>query len=171
MARQNINAFDLVTLTPIAPPGPRIRCHLPGDGVLAGGGGGWEVVPRPRRKAATEWVGADAFTLSAPLLLDGVDLLGDDVDTSVEVECDRLASWLLPTEATKRPPLLLVDGPLPVPAGNPRWVLQGIEWGAAERSRERARVRQEVTITLLEHTAAEILRGPAAAARARARSR
>ncbi len=154
-----------VLLTPVDPPGPGLAAYLDGDDELAGGGDGWEQVTRPRRKAALEWLAEAAYTLTLPLLMDGMEHHGGDV--SVEAGCGRLMSWLRPGPPAGRPPLLAVAGPVRQPSPATRWALSKVEWGEQVRGVDGQRIRQAVTVTLLEHTAAEILTGPAAAARAR----
>jgi hypothetical protein len=162
-----VNDFDLVTLTPVDPGGPPLRFHLVGDDKLTGGGGRWELVERPRRRSATDWVGTDPFRLVLPLMSDGFEDTGPWAENSVEGDIEWLLSWAQPTAETGIPPVFLVDGPLKVPAYNPRWVIESIELADdAIRRADRARIRQAFTVTLLEHTAAQVMLGPAAAVRA-----
>lgn len=161
-----MNDFDLVTLTPVDPTGPGLRFHLVGDDTLAGGTARWDTVERPRRKSATEWVGMDPYTLTLPLMSDGMDDRGGGIDHDVEGALVWLASWAGPSPSGI-PPLLVVDGPVKVPAYRPRWVIAGIDWDdAAVRGTWGGRIQQRFTVTLLEHTAARIMLGPAAAVRA-----
>lgn len=166
----DLNLVDLVTITPISPAGPAVRFHLAGDDELTGGTARWEEVERPRRRSATEWVGTDPHRLKLPLMIDGMDVLSDGVDVPMEADIATLASWTQPASQTGQPPLLAVVGPIKSVPGTPLWVIDGLEWltGTAVRQLDGQRIRQEVVVTLLEHTAAEVFLGPAAAARARA---
>lgn len=162
-----VNAYDLVDVIPTDPPERGQRAHLIGEDTLTGGLARWDTLERPRRVSATEYVGVDPYQLVIPLLLDGMDLASDGVDRSVEPVIERFLAWTRPGPKG-RPPVVRVDGPLKVPAYNPRWIITDLEWGSCWRRGDRARIQQEVTVTLLEHTAAAITYGPAAAARARA---
>lgn len=162
-----MTAAGMVTLTAVEPAGASLRLHLVGDAALSGGGAQWEIVPRPRRTSATEWVGTDPHQMAMPLLLDGMDVVAGGGDRPVEADCDLLAAWQRPIQSTP-PPIVVAAGPLPIPAYGLRWVITSVEWGTAVRGADGRRIQQEVTVTLLEHTVANILFGPAAAARARA---
>ncbi len=158
---------NLVTLTPVDPPGPPLRFHLYGDDEVSGGVGGWEVIERPRRKASVEWVGVRApWTISLPLLTDGLDVLPGD-NRSVEPKIDALISLAQIAPGRDQPPVLTLSGPIRVRRPNMRWVIESFQWGPQVRRSDAARVQQEVTVTLLEYVEAEILLGPAAQARAR----
>lgn len=162
-----LNAYDLVDVIPVDPPERGQRAHLIGQDTLTGGVTAWETLERPRRVSATEWTGVAPYQLVIPLLLDGMDLASDGVDRSVEPVIERFLAWSRP-RPTGDPVVVVVDGPLKVPAYNPRWIITDLDWGECYRRADRARIQQELTITLLEHTAATITLGPAAAARARA---
>jgi hypothetical protein len=162
-----VSLANLVTLTPVDPPGPPLRFHLNGDDEVSGGVGGWEVVPRPRRKASVEWVGVtQPWTLALPLITDGLDVREGD-NRSVEPKLDALIFLAQVVPGGSQPPVLTVSGPVRVRRPNMRWVIQSFEWGAQVRRSDQARVQQMFTVNLLEYVAAEILLGPAARARAR----
>lgn len=157
---------DLVVLNPVNPNGKALRLHLAGDDALGGGVGGWEVVARPRRRSGVEWVGHEPWTLSLPLVTSGVDVRGNR-DVSVEAKIRQLVAMAQKTKKTDEPPIIKVSGPIRLPSPRMRWVITGLEWGAQMRNKRGRRIQQEVTVHLLEHVRADILRGPAAAARAR----
>lgn len=159
-------ARDIVTIDPVTPNLPTMRFHLLGDDELAGGVGGWEAAARPRRKAATEWGGTDAWTLSLPLMATGMEAsLGRD--TSVEGSIRALVAAGTMSSKTGQPALLKVTGPVRVPSSNIRWVIQSIAWGAQIRNAAGERVQQEFTLALLEYVEAAVLLSPAKAAKTR----
>jgi hypothetical protein len=159
---------DLVTLNPIIPnmPGMTLRFHLAGDDGLSGGVGGWESVPRPRRRATAEWVGTEPYLLSLPLITTGVDARGRR-SVSVEPKLRKLVKLAQPTKRTGEPPILLVRGPVRLPSPKMRWVITGFEWGEQMRGPGGRRIQQEVTVHLMEYVRGDLLRGPAAKVRAR----
>lgn len=137
--------------------------ELLGDPEVTGGAGGWEDVPRPRRRTATEWVGTPPLAQVLPLLLDGTEV-GPGIDVSVESQCRRLLAWANPHKGDD-PPALRLAGP--VAHTGVRWVIGDIGWGPALRDVAGRRIQQEVTLTLLEYVEAKVARGPAAASRKR----
>lgn len=158
---------DLVTLKPVNPAGRQVRLHLAGDDAPGGGVGGWEVVARPRRRSTAEWVGVEPWTMTLPLITSGVDVRGPGRHVSVEPKIKDLVNLASPTRSTGEPPILLVAGPLRLPAPKMRWVITGLEWGTQMRRNRGDRIQQEVTVHLLEYVRGDVLRGPAAKARAR----
>lgn len=158
---------DLVVLDAVTPNRRPLRFHLNGDDELTGGVGGWEDVPRPRRRATSEWVGSPVFQLAVPLITSGIDAGRPGRDVSVEPKLRALVALGQPTVKTGEPPILKVTGPLRVPSPKTRWVLVDIEWGAQIRNSRGQRIQQEMTVILREYVRGDILRGPAAAARAR----
>jgi hypothetical protein len=157
---------NLVTLTPVDPLGPGLRFHLDGSSVPGGGIGGWEVIPRPRRRGVAEWVGVEPWTLALPLYTDGHDVR-PGVNHSVESKVAALVQLGYKVPGGFQPPVLEVAGPVRVPRPGMRWVLTSIEWGEEERRSDRQRIYQTMTVNLLEYVTAEILLGPAAQVRAR----
>jgi hypothetical protein len=156
---------NLVTITPVDPPGASLRFHLDGDDELTGGVGGWEIVGRPRRRGAAEWVGVPPFRLTLPLFTDGLDVR-PGVNVSVEPKITALTRLALKVPGGFQPPLLELSGPLRLPFPGMRWVIEDITWGTAWRRSDQQRVQQAMTVMLIEHVTAEILLGPAAQARA-----
>jgi hypothetical protein len=157
---------NLVTLTPVDPPGPGLRFHMDGDDEPAGGIGGWEVIDRPRRRGAAEWVGVRPWALALPLYTDGHDVR-PGVNHSVEQKIADLIQLAYKVPGGFQPPILEVTGPVRVPRPGMRWVIEDIRWGEQERRSDQQRIYQTMTVLLLEHVTAEVLLGPAAQARAR----
>ncbi|SDC46367.1 hypothetical protein [Nocardioides lianchengensis] len=161
-----------VTIRPASPAGPGIVFELDGKDEPGGGVGGWEGLERPRAVAATYWKGSPAYTWTIPLLLDGMEV-SRGVDRVVEAECARLASWgraSRPKRVTIPPPVLQVIGPVHFPATT-RWVLTDIAWGDVERDAADRRIRQAVTVTLLEYVAPQLVKSHAKKARGKGKGK
>lgn len=142
------------TLTQVSPPGRTLRFALdpqvltPSPGV-----GGWEQVAHARREATTEWTGSPAGTLDVELLLDRVRF-GEDVDDA----CRVLEVWGQVQPGQREPAVLrLAWGPYAAA----RYVLNGLSYGDARRDEQGRRLRQVVTVTLLEYRRAELALSPA----------
>lgn len=137
-----------ITLTATRP--PLSVTALRGDGApsVQSGYGGWTVVDRPRRKGLTQWTGIAPLRLAVPLLLDG---LADA--RSVERDCETLEALARRSAGAPRPPILRVRGA--VPHASLAWVVDtdGLAWGDALYDLGGFRVRQAVTVTLLEYVA------------------
>jgi hypothetical protein len=135
--------------------------------VPTGGFGGWQLVPRPRRKALTQWGGIDPFQQQLSLILDGVR-----GNQSVEEDCLALEQMAQPAGPRLNPPLVTVLGVVPHPelvyvigdgSGG-----AGLAWDANPiYSRSGYRIQQKVTVTLLEYVAADRVATGSAAQRAR----
>jgi hypothetical protein len=123
------------------------------------GGGGIEPVTRPQRRPLTPYRTPEAPGLTLSLLLDGWS-----DGRSVEADCrtlERMASMFLPSDPG--PSKLIVVGEA-VPhcsiteAVRHRWLISDPPaWGEALRDSTGARLRQQVTLTLLLSTEAEEL--------------
>ncbi len=114
----------------------------------SGAVGGWEVVPRPRRRPLTAWRGTpEPLRLSVPVLIDGWP------KESVEDECQTLMVMGGLHGTDREPPELVLRGGLPYNVDRRptlRWVIESLEWGAySRRQDDDARVRQAVTINLM----------------------
>lgn len=154
-----------VRIKPVHPGGPALVFDLIGDDILTGGTGGWDSLSRPRREAATEWVGTPATTYVLPLLIDGIETqVGRD--TVIESACRQVEKWGMPAKKTGQPPILRVTGLVQVSTSS-RWVVNDIEWGTAIRNQDGRRIQQPITLTLLKYVEPKIVRGPAHAARNR----
>lgn len=122
---------------------------------ILGGYGGWTTVPRPRKKALTEWQGIQPLTLRVPLLFDG------HPDDSVELQCARLeqlaGTVLTRVGGRSEPPLLRVIGAVPHSTSvGVDWVVadNGLDWTEPILySQNGYRTRQAVNVTLLQYVA------------------
>lgn len=113
-------------------------------GSLTGGVGGWAKVGRPRRLSLTDWVGADGYEMSVPVVFDGLA-----EDRSVERPIARLERLGRRPAGNDHPPILTLAGPLP--HTELAWVLQNVEWGASERREDGQRIRQFATLVFWQH--------------------
>lgn len=139
------------------------------------GGGGWQIIDRPRRKATTEWVDYGVLQVTASLILDGY---GPGGPQPVDAAVAEVESWEFPVPGSTPPlpPILTVTGP--VPHNELSYVLQQLVWKEAIRDQtSRARYQQNLDIVLWEYApptitaqaaspAAAAAATPAAAARA-----
>lgn len=155
-----------VTLDPTSPNLPQIRLEILGDDELSGGVGGWVAVSRPRRVAATEWGGFNPWQLVLPLLVSGMESYTSH-DTSVEPTIRALLAMARKTKETAQPAVLRITGPVRQPSAAIRWTINDLAWGVQYRNSAGNRVYQEVTVTLLQHVEATVLKGPAAKHRAK----
>jgi len=119
-----------------------------GSATPSGGVGGWEALPRPRRRPLTVWRGTpDPQRLSIPVLIDGWP------NNSVEDECNTLMVMGGLHGSDRKPPELVLRGGVPYNVDrrpNLKWVIESLEWGAyTRRDGDDARVRQAVTINLM----------------------
>ena len=141
-----------VILTPINPAGPPMTFALWGDakyGPASSGGGGWQIVDRPRLVGATQWYDRAPKMLEMPLTLDSRLLYGNDT-TSVEGLCLIVDEWNDKVPGGQQPPVFTVSGP--VPGIQHQWVMNKVEFAAAIRDPSAGyRVHQEMTMTLYEY--------------------
>lgn len=125
------------------------------EAVPSGGVGGWEEVARPGRRPLTVWRGPEGLRLTLPLLLDALNV-GDNGGESIEQDVRALYSLagydLSGFPGAKEPPVIRMDGPLPLRRDHNRWVIESLEWGDSLRRNDGPRVRQFVTVTLLQFT-------------------
>lgn len=137
----------------VDPPGASLRLQLDPTTVTQGGGvGGWEEVAHPKRASSTEWTGQPLLTLEIPLMFDGWR-----TQTEVEEPCRVLNVWGRVPKGRRQPAVLQVVYGNWTPL---RWVVQDLAWGPELRNAQGRRVRQEVTVTLLEHRDATIALSP-----------
>lgn len=163
-------ASNTLTIRAIHPAGRTITFGLLGDADLTrSGGGGWQVVDRPRRKATTQWLDSSPFTMTMDLILDGIDGHRVGSPRSVDADCGVVEAWEAPATATIQPPVVKVTGP--VPHTDLQWVVRSLDWKAAIRHPKNGhRIQQTVSITLLEYVPTTIVitgRSPARAAQQR----
>lgn len=154
-----------VTLTTTAPPVLTVTgwrgTFAP---TVAGGDGGWNEIARPRRKALTEWDGVGVRKLTLPLLLDGYR-----AGRSIEPACAALERMAQPDTAGGEPPTIRIAGSVPhadldwvIATDGITWETDNIIWAPA------GRLRQGVTLALLEHVPADLVQTAAQAARKKA---
>lgn len=115
---------------------------------MIGGGGGWDVIERPRRVSMTLWKGRDPYRMTVPVLFDG-----HAADESVETDISKLNQMQMGGDL-KEPPTVMIDGAVPVKGI--RWVIDNIEWGEEvfweqEGSSKPYRTRQDAIVTLIQY--------------------
>lgn len=119
---------------------------------MTAGGGGWEVVPRPRRIALTIWRGRDPYKMTVPFMIDGYR-----VGRSIESDIARLNQMQMGANL-RQPPTVTINGAVPVKGAT--WVIESIEWGddvywAQEGSSEPYRMRQNGVINFVQYVEEE----------------
>jgi len=122
--------------------------------MMAGGIGGWNTVPRPRRTALTQWAGRDPYQMDVPVLFDRWH-----EQNSVEREIRQLNRMALGFDY-QPPPTVKIQGALPVVGAT--WVISGIDWGEevywAQSKSGFYRLRQDAVVHLLQYQAEERLK-------------
>lgn len=168
------NPLNLVYITPQngAILGGTIPFALLGDATMEpamGGVGGWQLIDRPRLKAATQWYDGTVWELTLPLRLDvevyygtylyppntpGYESRAGTV-LDVERQCLEVESWsdgAVP--GTLQAPVLQVTGPVPGTAR--RWVVYQASFKNAIRDAITTnRIAQELTLRLYEYVSAQ----------------
>lgn len=125
-----------------------VTCLLGADGAkITGGFGTWETVAVPRNLALTQWQGQALMTMDISLMIDDWHR-----QNSVEPALKKLEALAVRQPGMLTPPSLRLVGPVPYP--KLRWVITGIDYGDALRNkRTGARMRQELTVHLLQYRA------------------
>lgn len=154
-----------VILNPVTPAQRPIALELDDYPTRSGGLGGWEGLARPRHTAAAGWVGLSDLTWSLPLIIDGMEAGGIGIDRDIQPDVDAILAMGLPTPQTDEPPILQIIGLRFISTAS-RWVLQEVDLGASV-SANGVLVQQELTVTVQQYVAAQIVNGPAAKARSR----
>lgn len=165
----------------MADPKLRIRCPSKGLAVYAlateqapvvtGGFGGWDRIARPRRVALTDWQGSEPFQMVVSLRLDGWAQ-----NRSIEADVKALVAMAVDRGSRTGPPAVNMEGS-GIPLQRLVWVIDNLEfgdvlWGADFGQPNAGRLRQDVTITLLELVQADLVAlSPAKKARAKATSK
>jgi hypothetical protein len=147
-----MSATRTLTIQPVNPKGAAVRLELLGDSDLnRNGGGGWQIVDRPRRQASTEWIDYNPFQMTLPLMLDGFASSTGTLKTPASIEpiIAQVEAWEKNPSGTLEPPRLKVTGP--VPHNDLLWVVKSLAWGAAIRSGQGTRQQQELNLVLLEY--------------------
>lgn len=110
------------------------------------GYGGWEAIDRPKQLPFTRWVGAPPYQMEMALVFDSLATGGN-----VEHPIGLLERMAREPGGLGEPPIVKVVGPLPR-SSSVAWVITGLDWGDALRGDDGLRVRQEVSVTLLQYT-------------------
>jgi len=161
-----------LTLRPVSPPGPDLIVHL-GDGVAQPeGGGGWNIVKRPKRKSFVDWQGFDPWLMRVPIVLDG---FRDDRSIAEDRRALILMMRNRGTPQGSPPVIVLESQALPLEGEDLRWVISNLEWGQATYNRAGVCTRQFFVVEFLEYVSPDLLiatkeSSPAAAAQERAAS-
>lgn len=142
-----------IIIRPVTPRGRDIRLWL-GDPAKEspGGGGGWEVIERPKRKSMTSWKGYGPYSLEISCMLDGFR-----TNLSVENDLEHLRQLMRSPKAANagRPTIVKVIGPIPMT--QLQYVVSNIDYGGTiRRSSDGARIRQILSLTLLEFVPADV---------------
>lgn len=140
-----------------------VNCSLLGNASLSRSGGtsasassgegGWQVIDRSRRKAATEWLDYYPQVQTMTCLLNNGQRLTTE---SVELACAALEAFEVPVAGTTppMPPLIVVSGP--VFHTDYLWVCSRLEFPSTDTSVIRndagTRVQQLFTIELTEYS-------------------
>jgi hypothetical protein len=114
------------------------------------GGGGWEILPRPLRKNATNWVGGiDPIRFVVPVLYN----LWPHGD--LEPWCAQLEWFASRLGGQEHPAVLRVAGFLANPID---WVIEKIEWGDSHRNPHTGRrARVTANVHLLEFVSPDVV--------------
>lgn len=111
------------------------------------GYGGWDEVARPRRRPLSVWVGSPALRMTVPIILD--DFVAG---RSVEHDITNLETLATPNAANGTPSRLTIKATGGfVPHQTTVWVIDDLAWGDGEINDKGNRIRQAVTLSLLEH--------------------
>lgn len=146
---------SLAELRQVAPTvGSVLRFSLDPAAVTPGGGvGGWEEVGHPKRESSTEWTGTPLRTLTVELVLDSTRLR-DDVENAVRI----LEVWGRRQSVHRHPAVLAFAWGV---WGGYRWVVSDLGYGDAYYDTTGRRIRQDVTVELLEYRAPVLALTPA----------
>lgn len=140
---------SLAKLAQVVPVGRTLTFTLDPQSVTASAGvGGWEEVPHPYRPSTTRWTTLPLRQLEVALLLDGWRQ-----QASVEESCRILDAYARPQANTNTPPVLAF---LWGSYAAFRWVIQDLSWGEELRDPQGRRLRQQVTVSLLEYRDDEV---------------
>jgi hypothetical protein len=156
-------AVGWVRLTAADPP-LQVTARLAEDPpTLTEGFGGWDVVERPRRPPLTSFKAPPGRQLSLPLMFDAWR-----AGVSIEGALGRLAQMGRPSSSDGETPQLRITARGGgVPGQGLTWVISAIEWGEKLVNEAGDRVRQQVTLTLLEYVEDVYLQERSAANRRR----
>ena len=147
------NPLSLIILQPIYPVGGAgIILNLIDTGKYyqaTGGTGGWQIVDRPKRPAATQWYDRSPWELDMTLMIDSETIYGH-AGQSIESECQIMETWMDAVPGTLLPPVLTISGP--VPGHQRQWCVYTLDFEEALRNPTAGyRYQQSITIALYEY--------------------
>lgn len=135
---------------------------LQGDATYApaSSSGGWQVVDRPKRVAATQWFDRAVWSLTLNgIIANNISAHHDYMNTlnaasvenvSIEPECLMLERWMDHIQGSLEPPVFSLEGP--VPGIQHTWILFSLEFGEALRNPKAGfRYQQNVKLVLYEY--------------------
>ena len=135
---------QFVTLTSQSP-ALRVRALMDADApVITQGYGGFEEVARPGRRSLVSWTGAPPYRMSLALVLEGWRSR-----ESVDAACAALERMASMPRAFQSPPKVRVSGAA-VPKAGLDWRIDELTWNDSLRARSGARLRQRVSLTLVQ---------------------
>ena len=115
--------------------------------IFTAGFGGWNAVERPRRPPITTFTAPPGREMQLAILLDEWSS-----GRSIEAELDQVRKMGRPTSSDGEPPQLTIAAlGNAVPGQALTWVVSDLAWGDALANENGDRVRQQVTLTLLEY--------------------
>jgi hypothetical protein len=116
------------------------------------GYGGWTVNNRPRKVGYTSYTGRNPFQLSLGIMVDGFET-GDSIEPRM-----RQLTWMALPIPGDQPRTVKIYGAIPYP-NTGSWVINGIDEGDATIWHESGayRLRQDLTLTMLEYVKADSL--------------
>jgi hypothetical protein len=117
---------------------------------MVGGYGGLQRIERRYDIPIIEWVGNDAYAMSIAVVFDGYR-----DRRPVDAEINALEQMARAPGARREPPIITANGPLPR-SKRVKWRIESLEFGDSLWSGNR-RLRQQVTVTLVQHEADERL--------------
>lgn len=144
-------------------PPRRLEARVVDRANVTDGFGGWEEVTRPKRTPLTVWRSRPPLHMDLPLLFDGLA-----VNRSVERDVADLQRLAAPFASDRRPSRIRLNarGTF-IPFLDRTWVISSLGFGDGAMNRNGVRVRQEVTLSLLEFVEDVRLAEQSAANRAR----
>jgi len=122
---------------------------------VTAGYGGWQEIARPRRSPLSVWQGSPGLRMDLPLQFDSWQQgSGTQQPPSIEKDLGALEAMATPTASDGSPPRITLQatGGL-LPHKGKHWVIDSLNWGDALANANGDRVRQQVTVSLLEYIA------------------
>jgi LysM domain len=125
-----------------------IQCRLGPDAPnVTQGYGGWSEVARPRRSTLSVWQGIPALRMDLSILLDRFR-----IQSSIEQQIAQLERLSGPSASDGAPARVKITARgNAVPRQGRIWVIDSLSWGDRAMNAKGNRVRQQVTLGLLEY--------------------